>query len=217
MSIRTTLSALGLLLALAACSGREPVEWNDTAPPPMPPDESLLGGLNISASDMGDVPEAELRPRSLAALQALVPDVARARLDGLRAGRLGAICGRVQIGSGLRPFVVGPDRIGSIARADALDLSSLDDPFIDLYVRWCASEEELLRASSNVLQGPFEDLPPAPVPDDLSETAAPLPEPSTPVEQSSRWRQPPVQQGNGSSGGGAAPERFRDAVRPPRN
>lgn len=102
------------------------------------------------------------------ALTLAVPNAAAARLANVRSVPGGAICGEVETGSedALNPFVVLPGGEAVVSAAPELRLEDPDDPFPDLYMRYCASVEELLQLGDRMNQSVTVE-PPPPLPEPL--------------------------------------------------
>jgi hypothetical protein len=144
--------------------------------------ESGAPGLgNIAAT--GD-PEAvaALRARAQAALIGLIPNAASARYVNVRQGTSGAICGAVETGpeGQFHPFVVTAGGGAAVSASPRLEIANPEDPFPDLYMRYCATIEELSRLGEamNGVTAALPPLPPEPDPPPLLEDdAAPGQEP----------------------------------------
>ena len=150
-------------------------------------------------------PAAQLEARAREALADLAANAATVPLRNLRAGVGGAVCGEVESGGEFRGFVIPPEARPVIARKAGLDLDDIDDPYPSLYIRWCASAEELVRLTPQ-LEDSTDSPSEAPVVEPIVETppaaaqeppAAPKAAPPRPV----RPRDP-----------NADPRRFADQV-----
>lgn len=199
---------LALSLLLAGCGSETPNEAADEAPA-APPALPLPG--NEAAPDM-----AMLQGRVDAAMKTALQDSEAAAYRNVRPGLADTVCGEVDPAkkgggrSGFRPFIVTPQGAALLARGPVLTFDDPTDSFPDLYIRWCASEEELKRLGPQLDRaiahqaGPGgslidpEDIPPPALPDNV---AAPMPEPPPPKPV------PSEKMGSGDS--------FFDSVRKP--
>ena len=191
-------------LLLSGCGSEQAAdvqEEPEAVPPPLPDI-----GNNI-AVDM----EA-LQGRVDEAMRAVLQDAKGARYRNLRLGVADTICGEVDPRkkggghSGFRPFLVTPDGVAFLASGPRLTFNDPADNFPDLYIRWCASEEELKRlgpqldrsiaieAGPDGALGNLEAIPPPEI--------EPAPAPQQPLAP------PGERKGTGDS--------FFDAVRKPR-
>lgn len=196
-------------LLLAACGSEAPDVPAEEAPAVPPPDLVALG--NQSALD-----PAVLQARVDSAMKTVLQDADRAAYRNIRLGLADTICGEVDPArkgggrAGFRPFLVTQQGAALLARGPVLSFDDPTDSFPDLYIRWCASDEELRslqpkldRAIAN-RAGPdgslidLEDIPPPPMPDNV---VAPVAEPPPPKPV------PSEKMGSGDS--------FFDSVRKP--
>jgi hypothetical protein len=186
----------------------------------------LLAGCGSSSSGAADAtgPDeaARLEAHVRAALTGVIPNPDAARFSRLRDGVRGAICGEVEVGRPrtLHPFIVVPDGTALVSPSPTLRIDDAGNRFADLYVRYCATVEEMARmAESQNDLGPAAEIAPpgaeaVPVPpaapfDD--DALMPVPEdlPSEPQDPD-RSRDPePPRRGDDDSF-------FNAIVRPPR-
>lgn len=179
---------LAAILLLSACS-QEPAGPGDEAEATAPPGAAAPVG-NLSGDAAG------LQARVDLAMAAVLQDPRGARYRDVRSGLAGTICGEVDPRrtrggyAGFRPFLVTPEGAARVATAPRLTFDDPTDTFPDLYIRWCASAEELRRLEPELrraiagsggavppadplpgvdpLPDPFlGDLPPPPVPPPL--------------------------------------------------
>ena len=103
--------------------------------------------VNVAGAVSG-AETARLEARADAALRRALA-VAPTRLENVRSGFNGAICGQVDTlpgaggPGGLRPFVVTGDGEAFVSSGPGLQLEDPTDPFPDLYMQWCATPAEL--------------------------------------------------------------------------
>lgn len=177
-----------LCLLLAACGSEAPDQAAEDAPAAPPPALPALG--NEASAD-----PAVLQARVEAAMKAVLQQSEGAAYRNVRPGLMDTICGEVDPArkgggrAGFRPFIVTPQGAALVARGPVLSFDDPTDSFPDLYIRWCASEEELKslgpkldraiasQAGADGVLGNVEDIPPPPPPGD---EAAPPPEPPPP-------------------------------------
>ena len=196
-------------LLLAGCGSEAPEQSAEEAP--AVPSAALPAMGNEAAVD-----PAMLQARVDAAMKAVLQDSDRAAYRNVRLGLADTVCGDVDPArkgggsAGFRPFLVTPQGAALLARGPVLTFDDPTDNFPDLYIRWCASDEELKRLGPQLDRaiarqaGPDgslidpEDIPPAPVPDNVM-VPAPEPPPPRPV--------PSEKMGKGDS--------FFDSVRKP--
>lgn len=172
-----------------------------------------------AAADSGD-----LAARAQVALSRAL-GTATSQTSALRATPSGAICGTVSYrlpqggDSGPRPFLVSPQGEALVSAAPRVMVEDPADSFVDAYMRWCASVEELraMQAQlSNTNAAAVPDLPPLP-----ADSPPPLlldpeePSPIPPAPPRTRWAPanppPPANQTAGDR------DSFSNAVlRPPR-
>ena len=195
-------------LLLAACGSQTPDQAAEDAPVAPP---SALAAGNEAAAD-----PAMLQARVAAAMKAVLQDSEGAAYRNIRLGLADTICGEVDPARkgggrlGFRPFIVTPQGAALLAKGPVLTFDDPTDSFPDLYIRWCASEEELKRlgpqldraiasqAGPDGVIGNLEEIPPPPLPDNA---AAPIAEPPPPKPV------PSEKMGSGDS--------FFDSVRKP--
>ncbi len=174
-----------LCLLLAACGSETPDQATEETNAALPPALPALG--NEAAVD-----PAMLQARVEAAMKSVLQNSEGAAYRNLRPGLSDTICGEVDPAkagggrAGFRHFIITPQGAALLARGPVLTFDDPTDSFPDLYIRWCASEEELKRlgpqldraiasqAGPDGMLGNVEDIPPPPPPDNV---AAPLPEP----------------------------------------
>jgi hypothetical protein len=147
-------------------------------------------------------PAAQLEARAREALADLAANAATVPLRNLRAGVGGAVCGEVESGGEFRGFVVPPEARPVIGRKAGLDVDDIDDPYPSLYIRWCASAEELVRLTPQLTDTPDSTLEtPTPI---VETPPAAAQEPPAPTKQAPR----PVRPRDPD----ADPRRFADQV-----
>ena len=194
---------------LAACGSETPDQAAEEAP--APPATAMPAMGNEAAVD-----PAMLQARVAAAMKAVLQDPDGARPRNISAGVADTVCGEVDPArkgggrAGFRPFIVTPQGAALLARGPVLTFDDPTDSFPDLYIRWCASEEELKRLGPQLDRaiasqagpdgeiGNIEDIPPPSSPGNIT---APMPEPPPPKPV------PSEKMGSGDS--------FFDSVRKP--
>ncbi|HEY5722324.1 MAG TPA: hypothetical protein VIT45_08375 [Allosphingosinicella sp.] len=177
-----------LCLLLAACGSEAPDQAAEDAP--AAPQPALAASGNEAAAD-----PAMLQAKVEAAMKAVLQDSEGAVYRNVRPGLIDTICGEVDPArkgggrAGFRPFIVTPQGAALVARGPVLSFDDPTDSFPDLYIRWCASEEELKslgpqldraiasQAGADGVLGNVEDIPPPPLP---GGEAAQIPEPPAP-------------------------------------
>lgn len=158
---------LAALLLVSACNSKG--------------DDEAGGGASPAAIEgLEEVPgaqsPAQLQARAAAAIGPIATDP---RFSEIRGGALNAVCGKVDSKlpngqyAGFRPFVVTPEGVAVISATPTINFDDPADPFPDLYIRWCATPEEMQTigpavARSAAVPPPPVDLPP--------ETIDPIPE-----------------------------------------
>jgi hypothetical protein len=154
--------------------------------------------------------------RARAALGSLLRDADSARYLNLRSGAGGAICGEVDpirpdgSHAGSRPFIVAPNGTAAISRSPRLALDDPEDPFPELYIRWCASPGELRALQQQIAAAapPRAEI--------VVEEAEELSRPATPDESAlpSRWSSPGRASGEARGGINRRPktDSFSDAI-----
>jgi hypothetical protein len=134
------------------------------------------GGGSETGADLGNLSgsidsaeTARLEARAEAALRRALPE-APTRLENVRSGFNGAICGLVDtlpgaagLG-GLRPFVVTGGGEAFVSSGPGLRLENPIDPFPDLYMQWCATPEELQAIRQRLQEMRPADIQVAPLP-----------------------------------------------------
>ncbi len=178
------------ILLLSACS-QQPAEPGDEADSAAPPEAAAS-----AENPAGDA--AGLQDRVDRAMAAVLQDPAGARYRDVRPGLAGTVCGEVDPKrrggghTGFRPFLLTPEGVARVAASPRLTFDDPTDPFPDLYIRWCASAEELRRLEPELRRAiarageaapPVEALPDAseldnlPAPAGTEPAAAPADEP----------------------------------------
>jgi hypothetical protein len=120
-----------------------------------------------------------LQAKAAAAIGVIAQDP---RFSEIRGGPLNAVCGKVDSKlpngkyAGPRPFVVTPEGVAVISATPAIMFDDPADPFPDLYIRWCATPEEMQTIGPAIARN--AEMPPPP--------PAPLPETIDPVPQG-KW------------------------------
>jgi hypothetical protein len=158
---------LAALLLLSACGSKS--------------DEAASGegavpaGLENLAEAGATQSPAQLQARAEAAIGAIAQDP---RFSEIRGGALNAVCGKVDSKlpsgkyGGAKPFVVTPEGVAVISATPRINFDDPADPFPDLYIRWCATPEEMQTIGSTVAR--TAEAPPPP-PELLPETIDPVP------------------------------------------
>ena len=175
-------------LLLAGCGSETPDDPAGEAQAVQPPALPALG-------NEATVDPAVLQARVDAAMKAALQDSEGAAYRNIRPGLSDTVCGEVDPAkkgggrAGFRPFIVTPQGAALLARGPVLSFDDPTDSFPDLYIRWCASEEELKRlqpqldraiasqAGADGVIGNLEDIPPPALPDNV---AVPVAEPPPP-------------------------------------
>jgi hypothetical protein len=138
------------------------------------------GGETPAAMDVGlegapTMDPAQMQAKAAALIGAIAKDP---RFGDLSAGPLNAICGQVDSKqpngkySGFRPFVITPEGVAVISATPRIMFDDPADPFPDLYIRWCATPEEMQTIGPMIAKN-TELPPPAELP---PETIDPVPE-----------------------------------------
>ena len=182
--------AAAIALALAGCDSSGGGGGGRAAEEPVPQFELANGSAILSAEAL-----AQLRARVDTALRGLLLQPLSARYSNLRTGSAGAVCGQVAEGAegAPRPFLVTPDGNGFVSATPALALNDPNDPFPDLYMRYCATADELRligRTLETMAPAPDPMVPPSiPIPPVEEEMEQPVAEP--PPAQPARPRARP--------------------------
>ena len=155
--------AWGLAVAAALLAGCDSASRDGGGSGGSSPDPAID---NVTAASREEA--ARLLGRVREALALAVPNASAARLANVRSVPGGAICGEVEAGieGALHPFVVLPGGEAVVSAGPELRLEDPDDPFPDLYMRYCASVEELRRLGDR-MNGSATVEPPPPLPDPL--------------------------------------------------
>ena len=187
-------------LILTGCGSQEERQAaNDAA------EQASAGPLNLETG-LGALSPEQLQARATEALRSVLPDPASARLSNLRNGAAGAVCGDVDAKaggrySGPKPFVVDPEGLALVSPTAEINFADRADIFPDLYLRWCASPEELQRLGPRLAApapGNEQSAEPSP-PDVLAmPPAAPPPTPEPPRAAPKAAERPPRQPGDDS-------------------
>jgi hypothetical protein len=157
---------LAALLLLAGC-GSKSDDAGQGGETPAAPDAGIGGAASLTP--------AQLQGKAAAALAGITKDP---RFGDLRAGPLNAVCGMVDSKlpngkyAGFRPFLVTPEGVAVISVTSRVMFDDPADPFPDLYLRWCATPEEM-QTIGPMIAKKAEVPPPAELP---PETIDPVPE-----------------------------------------
>jgi hypothetical protein len=147
---------LAALLLLSACGSKS--------------DEGRSGGEATPAGLEGLAPEAaalspeQLQAKAAAAVGAIAKEP---RFSDLKAGPLNSVCGHVDSKlpngkyAGFRPFLVTPEGVAVISTTPRIMFDDPADPFPDLYIRWCATPEEMQTIGPAIARN--AEVPPPPV------------------------------------------------------
>jgi hypothetical protein len=166
-----------LALLLASACGQP--AGRDVAPPG--PEQVLIP--EPAARAPAEMESAALRARAERALRTAISSDPGPELRALRPGARGAICGEVSAGgptAAFRPFVVSPSGEALLAKSARLDFSDTADTFVDVWIEYCATADDLagLPPPADAATLPEVPLPPPPSPidplpadDPLDETA----------------------------------------------
>jgi hypothetical protein len=161
------LAALLLLSACGSKSGNEGEGGGGEASP------AAIEGL---AQAPGALSPEQMQAKAAAALSSIAEDP---RFSEVRAGPLNAVCGKVDSKltngkySGFRPFLVTPEGVAVISATPRIMFDDPADPFPDLYIRWCATPEEMQTIGPVIAR--TAELPPPP-PELPPETIDPVPQ-----------------------------------------
>ena len=109
--------------------------------------------------------EAALGPGPDALIATAMPglvDPAKARYRNVRPGIGGGACGEVSTPVGkaqgpFRPFVITREGVAVINATPAISFRDPTDVFPDLYMRWCATPEELQGLAPELSRGPLDE------------------------------------------------------------
>ena len=117
----------------------------------------------------------QLQARAASAVATIARDP---RFANIRAGASNSVCGEVDTKlpsgkyAGFRPFLVTPEGVAVISAGPRIMFDDPADPFPDLYIRWCATPQEMQTIGPMVARtaevSPPEDLP--------AETIDPVPD-----------------------------------------
>ncbi len=130
---------------------------------------------------------ADLQRLAIAALSQILRNAASGRYSNVRRGSGNSICGTVILdgaagtGIGQRFFVIAPAGQPFLSATAGINFSDPLDSFVDAYIRWCASPDELQTLQGNMLNLATE----IPDPPDAEQPAEPPPLPAQ--EPVSRW------------------------------
>jgi hypothetical protein len=158
---------LAALLLLSACGSKNDEEAGGGASP------AALEGLDEAA---GTLNPAQLEARAAAAIGVIATDP---RFSEIRGGPMNAVCGKVDTKlpngkySGFKPFVVTPEGVAVISATPGILFNDPADPFPDLYIRWCATPEEMQTIGPMIARNAEVPPPPVEVP---PETIDPVPQ-----------------------------------------
>lgn len=155
------------LLLLGACGSKSDEDAGDGGATPAGL-EALPEGAAMSP--------AQLQARAEAAIGAIAKDP---RFSEIRGGPLNAVCGKVDSKlpngkyAGPRPFVVTPEGVAVISVTPSIMFDDPTDPFPDLYIRWCATPEEMQTIGPAIAR--TAEAPPPPPAELPPETIDPVP------------------------------------------
>jgi hypothetical protein len=158
---------------------------------------NFSGGINSTE-------RARLEARAEATLRRALAE-APTRLENVRSGVNGAICGEVDTFPGatgpvgLRPFLVTRGGEAFVSSGPGLRLENPADPFPDLYMQWCATPQELQSIRQRLQEMRPADVqvarPPGAVPNmppvAIDETPGEPPPPAPPSPPPPRATRPP--------------------------
>jgi hypothetical protein len=154
------------LLLLAGCGSKSEQRESGGSDP---------AGLETLVQGPAELSPQQLQARAASAVGTIAEDP---RFAEIRAGVSNSVCGQVDAKlpngkyAGLRPFLVTPEGVAVISAGPRIMFDDPADPFPDLYIRWCATPQEMQTIGPMVAQtaevSPPEDLP--------AETIDPVPD-----------------------------------------
>jgi hypothetical protein len=195
------------LLLLSACGAQGPAGQSGDPETPV----ADLSADNLAA---GTAPQdiARIQARVDAAMGAILRDPKSAKYANVRSGAAGAVCGEVDLKQaggkygGSRPFVITPQGGAFVSASNPISFGNPDDPFPDLYIRWCATPDELKTLGPGLnaaaLRGPAApaELPTIPELDPAEINQADAPAAATEAAPPARPPAPAAQAPQGGSG-----------------
>lgn len=152
---------LAALLLLSACGSKSEDGGGGEATP--------AGLEGLVEAPAGLSPE-QLQARAAAALATIT---SAPRFSEIKGGPLNAVCGKVDTKlpngkyAGFRPFLVTPEGVAVISATPQIMFDDPADPFPDLYIRWCATPEEMQTIEPVLTRNAEAPPPPAELPPEI--------------------------------------------------
>jgi hypothetical protein len=166
------------------------------------------------AAPTAESPEA-VEERVRTAMDRILQNGRNLSYSNLRGGAEGAACGTVDLpGRSGKPdsrlFVVVADGSAVISKRSGIAMEDPEDPFPDLYIRLCATPQELATLAARVREAP---PPPAPPPLPSPEQPIPQPAPADVPSQAAAPAAPPPSPAPPQNPSPSAGDNFLKAVK----
>jgi hypothetical protein len=159
---------LAALLLLAGCGSKSDNADGGGEGTPPAVDVGLEGAPTLSP--------AQMQARAEMLVGAIAKDP---RFADLKAGPLNSVCGKVDSKQpngkygGFTPFLITPEGVAVVSATPRIMFEDPADPFPDLYIRWCATPEEMQAIGPAIARVAEVVPPPVELP---PETIDPVPE-----------------------------------------